>query len=279
MSRATAQCPTPSAPRPVHRTLPNAPAPMPRTPCRAPNSPRRMPRTQCPAVRTARPPAPNAPRPIPPMPCAPRPPPLGRYAAAELGCVGAARRRTGPFAPAALEAGALCDVAETFGWELDTRPKNRLPVELPPKLNLQPLELRLASLLPPLLLSGSATPAFSIARRSSSFQASERRPSSARAAFCAALTSWLRLGCVSFTCPAADGPAAAAAAPSASSCAGRSTASGVAITRTNLLARGCGAQPVTWGGATRLRYSLQALVRGRVERRQVLGVWDRARVP
>lgn len=187
-----------------------------------------------------------------PCPAPPRPPPLGRYAAVELGCVGAARRRTGPFAPAALEAGALCDVAETFGWELDTRPKNPLPVALPPKLNLQPLELRLASLLPPLLLSGSATPAFSIARRSSSFQASERRPSSARAAFCAALTSWLRLGCVSSTCPAADGPAAAAAAPSASSCAGRSTASGVAITRTNLLARGCGAQPVTWGGAKRV---------------------------
>ena len=259
MPRATAHCPAPSPMPSASRPAPNAPHSVPRAKCPARNAPREMPRTQCPT--------PNA-RAQCPASTMPREGRGGERAAGRrsgVGCVGAARRRTGP--PAALAAGALSAVSDTFGWELDTRPKNRLPVEFPPKLNLQPLELRPALL--PLLLSPSGpSPARSIARRSSSFQASERRPSSATAFFCAALTPWLRLGWGA-TCPAADGPAAAAAAPSASSCAGRSTASGVAITRTNLLARGCGAQPVTWGGAKRAAAILCRLWRG--------GAWSGAR--
>ena len=237
MPHATAQCPMP------RRAQPNAQRIAPRAQCPAPRAAREMLRAKCRA--------PSAPHPVPRAQC-PRPMPRvhnaprrevgggggggGRVAAVELSCVGAARRRTVPFAPAAVAAGAFSAVADTFGWELDTRPKNRLPLlELPPKLNLQLLAPRPA-LLPLLLLPSGPSPAFSIARRSSTFQATERRSPSATAFFCPELTPWLRLGWGA-TCSAADGPAAAAAAPSASSCAGLSTASGVAITRTNLLAR------------------------------------------
>lgn len=106
---------------------------------------------------------------------------------------GGERWRTRTFSPAALAAGAFSAVAGAFKWELDTLPKNRLPVELPLKLNLQLLEPR-PELLPRLLSPPAPSPAFSIARRSSESQTEERqerRPSPAIAFSCAALTPWL----------------------------------------------------------------------------------------
>lgn len=105
MPRATAQCPMPSARAQCIAPPPNAPRPMPRTPCRAPNSPRLMPRSQCPAVRTARPPAPNAPRPIPPMPCAPPPPPIGQVRRSGAGLCGRRPTAHRPVCPGGARGG------------------------------------------------------------------------------------------------------------------------------------------------------------------------------
>ena len=179
MSCATAQCPAPT-PRPAAIPMPCAQYPAFRAATRSAAHP--VPRAQCPA----------------PMPRV--------YNASNLtlrvhkrqrgrGTRGArgGRWRSRTFSPAALAAGAFPAVADAFEWEPDTLPKNRLPVELALKLNLQLLEPR-PELLPRLLSPPAPSPAFSIARRSSESQTEERqerRPSPAEAFSCAALTPWL----------------------------------------------------------------------------------------
>ena len=168
--------PTPSA-------HPNALRPISRIPCRdakcrAPSAPRPVPRANAPCLQCLEP---NAPRPQTPE------------RAGDEGGRGGERWRSRTFSPAALAAGAFPAVADAFEWEPDTLPKNRLPVELALKLNLQLLEPR-SELLPRLLSPPAPSPAFSIARRSSESQTEERqerRPSPAEAFSCAALTPWL----------------------------------------------------------------------------------------
>ena len=174
-------------------------------------------------------------------------------------CVDAARRFTCPFALAVLGAGALDSGSASFGCR-DAKNRETLPVPPEPKLNLR---ARPPELVPLLLSATGVSPARSIARRSRAFHAVDRLPSSATfASSCAVARQRLGWG-VCVCCPAPDGPALAAEVPSASSCAGRSTASDVAILAPSLLASRSGAEPVTWRGARRRRYLLLALVRGR----------------
>ena len=106
MSRATAQCPAPSAPRPVHRTS----RPMPRPQCPAPRAARQTPRAECPALSAPQSEPRAHPRLMPraqsrPCPAPPRPPPIGQVRRSGAGLCGRRPTAHRPVCPGGARGG------------------------------------------------------------------------------------------------------------------------------------------------------------------------------